>query len=960
MPHPPALDSDLQTIIQQFPSVFVPAGLNNLLEAALSDRPLRPSQAPQFHVPFPIFVEFPASFDGYGWDVWLRDLLVARLTSRLPQAADLLQVVRLSPGKWTPREAPSLPLRFLAIGPASHSSLEGLINANWYGGHAVVQTYGLSIQRVTPFKVRDSLESGADLVIVDALHFPWLLSEIRRLPFARRPRLVITLDVPPSGIFEPLAPAGVAQLRVPLLPWPVTQDIVREFLYGIIHDQPLHEATKTSQRLQPPPRPPLRLTANPRTNQGLRISDALGVLADEITQVAVADLGGLPQLLVQGGMTERDAEGLVTNLREIVAPHDGLIRQAIDLQSMTLDFVQERSGLQPMAEVKSKVVIANEAAAQLRKAVHSLVRRSSHRTALRNAQERRVDIAIQELEREVSDPFGYVRQGATLLPGRRYRVRVRIGRRTAESLMISEPPPLDPLLPAPDDAEGHRLQVVFFSKEFEIVGSAAKPLLLPVFGPSEAVFFELLTPTRNGSARLRVAVYHGNHLLQSFVLNAWIGTRDESHSPLGFALEFSRTAKFANIEELGPRAVSIGVNSDSLTAAATHSLHVKSDEAAYSVTLTEKLMADQVAAYRTLLSNATRDGHGNARFDTYPEPGAPIPPLFHEIMREFAEFGTRLHNALFMRLGRAFRDRLRTLASSRDEVIQVVRFDPNFVFPWAAVYDFPLPTSVVGAPPPEVCPGVKVLAGGGVGPCGHTSSDEIYCINGFWGVRHILEELIAGDPHDQDAVTAINRRTKDRAIRFAVDEDEPHTVAMRDKLSQSLGSGFAMVRPEETLLDLLWQEDERPAVLIVLGHLEKSPVKGEPPGIRIVLPGGKSWLRADDILKRVKKKEWEQPCTLVMLMGCETALTELGTLTDFVTALQSARAGAVVGTECVAFSRLLARFATEVTLALWQKTKLGQAVTEFRRLMLRAGNPLAFVFQAIGGTDVHLALGGEQ
>src|SRR5262249_34372038 len=158
------------------------------------------------------------------------------------------------------------------------------------------------------------------------------------------------------------------------------------------------------------------------------------------------------------------------------------------------------------------------------------------------------------------------------------------------------------------------------------------------------------------------------------------------------------------------------------------------------------------------------------------------------------------------------------------------------------VYDFPLPTTVVGTPPPEVCPGVKALAGGGVAPCGHTSNDEIYCVNGFWGVRHILEELIAGDLHEaQDAVTAINRSTKDRAIGFAVDKDEPHTVAMREKLSQSLGSGFAMVRPEETLLDLLWQEDERPAVLIVLGHLEKSAVEGEPPGIRIVLPGGKSW-----------------------------------------------------------------------------------------------------------------------
>jgi hypothetical protein len=158
----------------------------------------------------------------------------------------------------------------------------------------------------------------------------------------------------------------------------------------------------------------------------------------------------------------------------------------------------------------------------------------------------------------------------------------------------------------------------------------------------------------------------------------------------------------------------------------------------------------------------------------------------------------------------------------------------------------------------------------------------------------------------------------------------------------------------------LWNDHERPAILAIVGHVETKDVIGQPPGPRIVLPGKADWLRAADILNRLRKKGWEQqPHSLVLLMGCGTGRIELGTLADFVTALNSARAAAVVGTEGVAFTRLLTRFARDVTLALWEGGRLGPSVSDFRGKLLAAGNPLAFAFHAIGGADVHLALGGN-
>jgi hypothetical protein len=191
-------------------------------------------------------------------------------------------------------------------------------------------------------------------------------------------------------------------------------------------------------------------------------------------------------------------------------------------------------------------------------------------------------------------------------------------------------------------------------------------------------------------------------------------------------------------------------------------------------------------------------------------------------------------------------------------------------------------------------------------------------------------------------------------------QDEPaqqFVAAMKERL----GTGIKVVDPAEDPLDVLWDERNRPAMLIVLGHLETKVIAGEPLGPRIVLAPKTRWFRAESITAREKKEgEWDQqPRSVVLLMACGAGATEVGTLNDFVTALSSVGAAAVVGTECLVFTRLVTLFSQELIAGLWDgRTTLGAAIQSFRRRLVTAGNPLAFVFNVAGNADLVFHLKG--
>ena len=79
-------------------------------------------------------------------------------------------------------------------------------------------------------------------------------------------------------------------------------------------------------------------------------------------------------------------------------------------------------------------------------------------------------------------------------------------------------------------------------------------------------------------------------------------------------------------------------------------------------------------------------------FEDRPEQ-SPVP--FQQTFRLLARHGAALWGAFFDRhsgLGKI----LKNLAGTEDQVLQFVRHDPNYAFPWTALYDFKLPAEIAG------------------------------------------------------------------------------------------------------------------------------------------------------------------------------------------------------------------------------------------------------------------------
>jgi len=610
-----------------------------------------------------------------------------------------------------------------------------------------------------------------------------------------------------------------------------------------------------------------------------------------------------------------------------------------------------------MARTEAQLAQAREIHARSQQSLAALAGDPALMRALREGQHRFVDIALERVE---TDPLvSSVEKGYVLAKGARYRLRIHIGNRLADSLLMGETPPLDPLLPDPEGEKGHTLEVAVQGKDFQVLSPPVQELYLPLIGGSEPIYFTIRTPAVRGKATARICVYCKNHLLQSFLLGADVADSEErgSREALGVRLEFSRTARFTNLDDLGARALSINVNHDGATS--THELMVKGDNAAGELSLLPMTFDREMEEFRRILLEATFDPQNSSRARNYPEvpPGAIPSPDVSAIVRKLAKKGNELYRAVFRRAGHnaQLQKALQAIRERSDETLQVVRLDENFLFPWSMVYDYDVPEERAGMPPKPVCLGVTTDNAGAVVRCAHHhQSFDGYCANGFWGVRHYIEELLATG--QEDALKTVQPLRGAGAIRIVADQNLPEATLLAKKLQKAIGDTEVVIGPEDDalLIDMLWKKPpERPAVLIVLGHLETQTIANEPDSPRIVLVPGSKWLTEQKMSQRFQQNlAWDQPRTLVLILACESAATKAETINDFVTAFNAAGSAAVIGTECIVFSRLVARFAEEVTLALWKGTALGKANTEFRRRLLAAGNPLAFVFRSIGDADL--------
>lgn len=967
----PALAKDWPEIF--LPGIDLPGGLRLRfppdLDALLS-RVLAPAA---FDEPdtVPVFVEPPRGLELLPWELWLRDMFLG-----IPER-DRLLVVRLAGRDWQPRPSFRLPLRVLAAGPEGDAALSALRERSWYTDFDFVREEGLRLETVPDRHLVSALkEMKPQVVVVTQRAVRRVLRASRRIALRSEegPRLVVALGEAQAlqgyALLSALPlPHGTSLVWAPLWSGADGAEYVRELLYGVFHDTPLHHAARMAyshagQDLSGP----AFLAADPASVEGLRLREVLTATVEEAFEMDAWRLSRSPGAVLHHFGPE--VPGKLRAALSVSSDLDGALEDAFqDAMSVQADFTQERRGLVGLSQARAKLRVAAQGEERMRRAFAEAARDPRTAEALAQAQERRVDVTLWRQERsQLKDLL--VRPEQTLRPGARYGLRIQIGRLSPLSLVVGKVPPLDPLLPPLEHEKGHFLQVAVYGLDFTLASPLLRNISLPPLGASDKALFTVVAPERPGPARLRICVYYGlppsatlleiaegeryNYLLQSFLLTTLVEPEERTAGPgeilTAVRLELSRTSRFSNLDEIRPRFISLGVNQGP---DGSHTLHVKRGDGGGAIHFTDAVMQGALIRFRQSLEHATWNDRGDG--PRFPHARAGTGGDFDAAIRSFARAGHELHDALWRR-SRPLQPLLRDVIRTSDQILQIVRFDENYLFPWSILYDFAEPPDIVGAPEPEVCRGfTRVHADGRpfscrecLDRCLHPDKSEAFCVYGFWGTRHQVEQVLHTPLQRQDAITRLSPIERGR-VCVAVGLDQGIASNLFPELKARLGDGWAReLVPGTDLLTELWSDGNRPAILLLLGHYETQMIPGQERGARISLPGQR-WLLPGGILQKTKDLDrWKPPHPLVLLAACESAQADLSTLTGFLGAFADAGAAAVVGTEATVFEGLASRFGREITAVLLRDRTLGEAVLELRRQLLLEKNPLGFVFTPYG------------
>ena len=291
---------------------------------------------------------------------------------------------------------------------------------------------------------------------------------------------------------------------------------------------------------------------------------------------------------------------------------------------------------------------------------------------------------------------------------------------------------------------------------------------------------------------------------------------------------------------------------------------------------------------------------------------------------ELAEHGRRLFAAVFHDVvppegmsPTQWVNALRAAISKSSRVIQVARTGyADYVFPWALVYDHPLPGVESDY---KFCPiidewgndGRRVVAD--IGLCCPYSDEKyhqenIICPHGFWGLRHRIEQ----PPSLPKANTEASGRRAIRVdsgqllqLKAAFTADETLDGDLIEKHSLKL-SGFSRVQygtPPATDWTGVRSALVSPQVMYFLCHGEYDQELDDPylgVGPRDKDPQHRVYAsKIVDYLTsaKVNPDEWVRNSPLIIINGCHTADLAPGRLLSFVTNFSQAGASGVIGTE---------------------------------------------------------------
>jgi hypothetical protein len=525
------------------------------------------------------------------------------------------------------------------------------------------------------------------------------------------------------------------------------------------------------------------------------------------------------------------------------------------------------------------------------------------------------------------------------------------------------------------------------------------PVALRVSAPSTGTAPES-DPGR--SVRGRLCIYYENNLLQSAVVR--MGLQSRANRKAGARLEkpneinvdYVLSGSLQDINRFSRRAVSF----------------VTPDESPHPIALNLTLNDDGGGGHRllvrkqgqlppawmpydplngkTLLDNARQqllscfckrsedfgtlvlDANGDIEPGLDPSNGKALKPFMWDLMN-LAQLGARLFNQLFqsVRPGQPNQTNAewvaelrQTLADSR--VIQVSRTTPaNYVFPWALIYDYPLPGPTTAQM--RFCnvvqeewddKGVRANQATATRCKYHDEEwhkNNILCPYGFWGLKHIIEQptspvstltdanplkdvppyIDAGDTLDLSVAS-----TQDAALDAQLIQTHLSDLGMIARLKYAPPPA----NDWNTVCGLLSQ----PEIVYFLCHGEYDAALSDAylgvgardadPFHRIYSNNLSQWLQtlAPDV--------WKKRRPLIFINGCHTANLEPGQVLNFVSAFAAAGASGVIGTEVSIRLPLAVEVAEGLLKRLADCVPVGTALREIRWELANKGNLLGLAY----------------
>jgi hypothetical protein len=333
-------------------------------------------------------------------------------------------------------------------------------------------------------------------------------------------------------------------------------------------------------------------------------------------------------------------------------------------------------------------------------------------------------------------------------------------------------------------------------------------------------------------------------------------------------------------------------------------------------------------------------------------------------LRALAFQGRELDEAI----GKPLRDRLGAQPLDR---VQVLVESASDFFPIELVYDFPTPSTNAG-----LCPGWKDALLTGQCESDHEAQGprrlaDTVCPLGFWALSKVIERQVVGaESWEKQGLRGVEFaiRAYPTTERTSLGPPRVALFAASSRVDEvKKGQIGGVLKTLERIADTAtyaetwdgWVEDvgrNSPTLLVLLSHT-KEMQNSAALEIGEDQPCLLSQLNADYI------KGSSGDCPVVLLLGCETAVTDFG-LQTFVSKFQDLGAALVVGTIASVLGQRAApvarAIATEIAAASKRRRPIatGDLLLAIRRKLLAKGELTALCLTAFGDADWQV--GGER